>query len=143
MFKRILAAVAVALVALAPAPAFAAETTLTVATIVPTSTVQTLASANADGSKFAVRSGGRTFLVVANGSGSPINVTMEIQNTSVSVPGVGAITLTDNVVAVAAGATRLIGPIAPQYVDADGFAHVTYSDVTTVTVQDYYLQGLN
>lgn len=143
MFKRLLATIfAVALLVAAP-QAYAAENTIAVATIAQTGTAQSLASANTDGSQFNVRSDGRTFLIVSNGSGGSINVTLDARVTSINVPGAGAITISDIVVAVPAGATRLIGPIAPAYVDSTGYAHITYSSATSVTVQAFYLPGVN
>lgn len=72
----------------------------------------------------------RGALMVKNGSGSSINVT-------VNVPGNTKYGLAnpDPVVAVAAGATELIGPFPSDLADpADGLVHITYSAVTTVTV---------
>lgn len=143
MFKRILAALAAAALLVAAPVALAAENTITVATISQSGTTQALAAANTDGSQFLVRSGGRTFLLVDNASGGSINVTLEVQTTSINVPGAGAITVADIVVAVPSGAAKLIGPIAPAYVDASGYAHITYSAVTSVTTQAYYLPGVN
>lgn len=143
MFKRLLAALAAASLLLAAPVALAAENTISAATISQSGTTQSLASANTDGSKILTRSDGRTFLVVTNGSGGSINVTLVAQTTSINVPGAGPITIGNIVVAVPAGATKIIGPFAPAYVDATGYAHVTYSAVTSVTVQAFYLPGVN
>ncbi len=72
---------------------------------------------------------GNTLFYVKNGGGSSINVT-------VAAPGTpGGLTLTAPVVAVAAGADKILGPFNPKYFnDASGFVNLTYSGVTSVTV---------
>lgn len=115
-----------------------AETTLTVKEITKAGVASALAAANTDGSKW-LASGGRTFLQAKNASGSPINVTVEGQQTT-NQPGVGPIAAPDIVVAVAATTGDvMIGPIPAAYCDADGFAHVTFSGVTSLTVAAFEL----
>ena len=76
----------------------------------------------------------RVFLEVANASGSSINVTITKQTTSVTVPGHGAVTLTDEVIAVADGDSKKIGPFSSTDIDAsDGKVDVAYSSTTSVT----------
>ena len=71
---------------------------------------------------------GTTFLLVTNGSASPIDVTAISQIT------VEGLAVADLVVAVAAGVAKLIGPFNPQvYNDVDGNMTVTFSAVTTIT----------
>ena len=71
---------------------------------------------------------GATFILVTNGSGSPINVT------AVSALVVEGLAVADSVVAVAAGATKLIGPFNPTiFNDENGNMMVTFSAVTSVT----------
>lgn len=66
---------------------------------------------------------------VKNGSGASINVTLQAQKPCNQ--GV----LHDTVVAVAAGADEAIGGfIRDQHVDDQGYVHIGYSAVTTVTV---------
>lgn len=68
-------------------------------------------------------------LLVKNGSGSSINVTL-------ATPGKvdGDLDIAERVVAVAAGATSGI-PVTDRYRDpATGLASITYSSATTVTV---------
>ncbi|GAW54741.1 hypothetical protein [Nocardioides sp. PD653] len=89
----------------------------------------TMAAASGGGDK--VDAGDHTALLVTNGGGSSINVT-------VAVPGntkYGAAE-PDIVVAVAAGATKLIGPLPTDLEDTttDRLVAVTYSGVTSVTV---------
>ncbi len=75
--------------------------------------------------------GASTFLVVRNGSGAPINVTLDTTRT------VDTLAVPDRVLAVAAGAVGII-PLDPQLyrqgsgADA-GRGYVDYSAVTTVT----------
>lgn len=74
---------------------------------------------------------GKVWLQVTNGSGSSINVT--VNSTAAAGPGLAA---SNNVVAVAAGATKLIGPFPPAgFTDpATGLATVICSSVTSVTI---------
>jgi hypothetical protein len=73
--------------------------------------------------------GETTFLVVKNGGGSPITVTVD----SAKPCNYGADH--DLSVAVPAGAERWIGPLpGPRFANASGRAQVTYSAVTSVTV---------
>lgn len=86
--------------------------------------------ANADGNSFTTARG--RALHVANGSGSPIDVTLP---TPAAVDGLA---LADRTITVAAGAHTVIGlgvaSGAGIYAQADGSVHVDYSAVTTVTV---------
>lgn len=75
----------------------------------------------------------RTFLHVKNGSGASINVTITAQKTTAKVPGVGVVTISNLVVAVPAGAERVIGPFSDAYTDANGNVVVGYSATATVT----------
>ena len=78
---------------------------------------------------------GNALLYVKNGGGGSINVTLTAQTTSRPAEGpYPAMTVGNNVVAVAAGAERVIGPIPSAYNDGNGNVQVTYSGVTTVTV---------
>lgn len=74
--------------------------------------------------------GSRTFLHVRNGGGSSINVTLTVTATVDGLP-VGGGT---RVVAVPAGADRLIPVPASTYQAADGLADVAWSGTTSVTV---------
>lgn len=87
------------------------------------------------GDKFDNPTDERTFLRVANGSGASINVTIVAQAPSVSVPGYGQVPLTNQVLAVAAGAARDFGPFpAALWNDSNGQVNFTCSAVTNVTV---------
>jgi hypothetical protein len=87
------------------------------------------AAASAGGDK--VPPNDRGALIVRNGSGASINVT-------VAVPGNTRFGLAnpDVVVAVPAGADRVIGPFPSELADTatDNLVAITYSAVTTVTV---------
>ena len=77
---------------------------------------------------------GLCLLEVVNGGGAPINVTIDDPG-SVS-PASAAAWNPDVVVAVANGATKLIGPFPPfRFNDANGRVNVSYSAVATVTVR--------
>lgn len=75
----------------------------------------------------------RQFLEVSNGSGGSINVTVVAVQTNANVPGVGNLTISNIVVAVANGARKLIGPFTPAYRSAAGIVIVQYSGTSSVT----------
>ena len=114
-----------------------ARTALASQTIVDEGLTMTLSAANADGHY--IDGGGDVFLVVLNGSGGSINVTVQTAAT------VSGLAVTDQVVAVAAGATKLIGPFPPATYDRAsgasdaGKVYVDFSAVTTVTCGAYTL----
>lgn len=98
-------------------------------------TATTPASAAAGGDSVA-NPRGNTILRVTNGSGGSINVTLAAQVTARAADGTfPAMTLSNNVVAVAAGATKLIGPIPPAFNDGNGAVQITYSAVTSLTIE--------
>lgn len=103
-----------------------ARSALTLQTVAKTGIVPSYAAANADGNSFA--NDGNTVIHVKNGSGSSINVTLQTPGT------VDDLAVTDRVVAVAAGAEKMIGPFPPGIYNQSGSVYVDYSDVTTVTV---------
>lgn len=93
-----------------------------------TGTALTLSAANGGGDTMTAND--RGVLVVRNGDGTSTNVT-------VVVPGVDkyAQARPDVVVAVAAGATTVIGPFPTDLADpADRLIDITYSKVTSLTV---------
>lgn len=102
---------------------------LTVQDIARAGLVYATVAADVAGDDFA--NNGNTFLLVENGSGGSIDVTIA---SNFSNPPVGTIA-DDIVVSVDAGVNAMIGPL-PQsgYNDGDGQANVTYSAVTTITV---------
>lgn len=115
-----------------------AETTLTVKELSKTGVASALAAANTDGSKW-LASGGRTFLHIKNASGGAITATIEGQQTT-NQPGVGPVLAPDMPVVVAATTGDVkVGPISAGYCDSDGFAHVTFSGVTSLTIAAFEL----
>lgn len=73
---------------------------------------------------------GYELVEIKNGSGGSINVTLDIT----AAP--DGLAVTDPVVAVAAGATKIIGPFPPGiYNDGNGLAKVTCSSVSSVTIK--------
>lgn len=72
----------------------------------------------------------RTFLVVKNGSASPVTVTLDATGLAP-----GGLPPTDPTVSVPASGERWIGPIIPDaYRGTDGLCAVSYSATATVTV---------
>jgi len=101
--------------------------TLTVQAVSPLGTVHTLAAAAGGGDK--MPPGNHNFLVVKNGDAGSHTVTIN------SVPLSNFGTDEDLVVAVAAGVTKLIGPLpANRFAGTDGLVAITYDGVTSVTV---------
>lgn len=75
---------------------------------------------------------GRVFIHVKNGSGAPINATLQ---TPVTVDDQAALAVSDLVVAVPASGERMIGPFPPAlYNQSDGKVYLDFSAVTSVTV---------
>lgn len=95
---------------------------ITAAGVVP----QTPVAAAPGGDTFS--NNGRTKLIIANGGGSGITVTISAQIAC----DMG--TLHDITNSIAAGATEIMGPFSTRYNDSSGLVHVGYSAVTSVTV---------
>lgn len=95
-----------------------------------------LAAASAGGDSFA-NPRGTAWLEVANGGGSPTTVTIAVgPNATRSGDGTfPPTTYSALAVTVAAGARKRIGPIPPVYNDGNGNVQVTYSGVTSLTVE--------
>lgn len=99
--------------------------TLAVQRVTASGLTPTFAAASSGGDNAPVASG--RVLLVKNGSGSSINVTM-------TTPGnVEGVAVADPVLAVAAGAVGAI-PMSSIYRGTDGTAAIAYSSATTVTV---------
>lgn len=110
-----------------------ARQSLTTQQIALTGVVPSFSNAHTDGHAFGNR-GGRTYLEVKNGSGSSINVTLVTPIT------VGERAVADDVVAVAAGDTRKIGPFDEStYNNPDGTVWVNLSATTSVTLAAFTL----
>lgn len=91
----------------------------------PTGIVPTFAAAAAGGDTADV-SNGRTFLVVKNGGGSAVTVTLVTPGT------VGGFAIADPTYSVANGGERWIGPLDPALFGT--VVSISYSAVTSVTV---------
>lgn len=140
--RTLLAAALVAFASCFAVPAaFATETVLTPVEISTTGASTAATAAAAGGNSFQASSDARTFVRVANASGSSITVTLVHQTSQVAnVPGVGTIVVPDIAVSVpATTGDLLIGPIQPAYIDTSGYAHLTFSAVSSVTVRPFHL----
>lgn len=108
-----------------------ARTALTPVAAVDEGVVFALAAANVDGHR--IPGGGNVLLVVNNGSGGSINVTVQTAATE------DGLAVAEQIVAVGAGVQKVIGPFRPSTYDrasgaADpGEVYVDFSAVTTVT----------
>lgn len=91
------------------------------------------AATSGDGDTFP--NDGRTLLVVHNGSGGSITVTVDAQVTEARVQHLGEVTKAAGGGTVAAGVTQVFGPFAERaFNDATGMCEVTYSSAASVTV---------
>lgn len=92
-----------------------------------------LSTASAAGGGDSFSNTGDQFLYVNNGGGSPITVTITVQNTAYLREVVG-----NRTVSVSNGTAKLIGPFPPAlFNDSSGLVQITYSAVTSVTVAVY------
>lgn len=107
---------------------------LTIQNVTTAGAALTAVAAAAGGDKIRNPADGRLMLEVANGGGAAVTVTIAKQVSSVKVPHVGTLTVSDLTVSVPAGATRKIGPFSQGYQDANGDVNISYSAVTSVTV---------
>src|SRR5687768_14464968 len=89
-------------------------------------TAITFVAASAGGDR--VPAGSNMFLLVRNGGGSTITVTLDVPGTTFN-----AAATPDTAITVAAAAETMI-PVSEHYRSTDGRAGVTYSGVTSVTV---------
>lgn len=82
---------------------------------------------------------GNSIIRVNNGGGGSINVTVAVgaNNVRQADGTFPAVTYANVVVAVPAGAARIIGPLPPCYNDGNNKVQLTYSGVTSVTVEAY------
>jgi hypothetical protein len=109
--------------------------TLTVTSVVRTGVAETLTAAAGGGDKFLPSKD--TFFVVNNGGGGAITVTFASTNTSYGLAVADAVSSPT----VGAGERRIFGPFpAEVFANAsDGLCDVTYSGVTSVTVNPFKL----
>ena len=107
--------------------------TLTVQQISKTGLVHALTAAAGVGDAFA-NDGQRTFFHVKNADATPTTVTFVTQKA------VDGLAVADLAVAVTNGTEQLVGPFpAEVYNDANGLVQVTYSKVTSLTVNPFRL----
>lgn len=108
---------------------------LTVQNIVQAGLAESFANAAEAGDTFVDEGKQNTFIEVVNGSGGSINVTINGIPASKVVSGTGPVTIPDMVVAVGAGARKLIGPFPADYRTAAGVVSIAYSAHESVTVR--------
>lgn len=102
--------------------------TLTVQAVTRAGTGLTPTYAAASGGGDAVPIAKNLFLHVKNGHSSPQTVT-------IATPGnVEGLAIADLAIAIPNGADRMIGPIDALFRDSGGFAQLTYSGVTALTL---------
>lgn len=102
------------------------RTSLSYQQIVRTGLEETYAAVDAsNGNQF--QNDGRMFLLVKNGGGAPITVTITTPTT------VDGLAVADQTVTVTNGEQRMIGPFPPNLYNTDGYVYVDYSSGTSVT----------
>ncbi len=102
--------------------------TLTVQTIVVTGLTESLVAAAGGGDEFV--NADDVFIIITNGSGGSITLTIE-------TPAIieGDLAIAERTISIGAGATKLIGPFDKGvYNDSAGKVQLTYSGVTSLTV---------
>lgn len=115
------------------------ETALVVADIVGTGLLVAQVAAAAGGNYFA--NTGDVFVEITNGDATSTNVTIDAFPTGNVTGTPDGLTVTDRVIAIAAGATKKIGPFKmATYNDGSGDAHISFSKVTSLTLQAYRLR---
>lgn len=72
---------------------------------------------------------GKTFLMITNGSGGDVVVTIDTPNT------VDGLAITDKTITIATGQTYAIGPFTGDYNQSDGYVWFYCDVVTTVTAE--------
>jgi hypothetical protein len=97
------------------------------------------ATATSTGDSFPSTSDQRTFQHVKLGGGSPVTVTIAAQTASEKIRGLGSIAVPALSGSVAASGDSFFGPFPADYIGANGQVQVSYSGVTSVTVQAYTL----
>ena len=108
---------------------------ITVQTVNKSGVAANLVAASGGGDTFVNDASELTLLMVRNGGGSSINVTIAVVPSNVNTTSYGQLSVSSTVVAVAAGATVVIGPFRQiLYNNSSGLVSVTYSNVTSVTV---------
>lgn len=94
--------------------------------------------AAAAGGDAIVKADGKAFARIINGGGGSITATVVAQQTTRPKDGTFPdMTMANQAVAVPAGASRVIGPFPPAFIDANGKVQLTYSGVTTVTIETW------
>lgn len=117
-----------------------AYTKLTTQVVAATGIVPTFTAASAAGNS--IDGTGDVFLGVVNGGGGSINVTVKTPAT------VDGLAVADQVVAVANGATKWIGPFpartytVPSGQTDEGLVQVDFSGVTSVTVGAFAVRNI-
>ena len=110
--------------------------TLTVVSPAEAGTIATLPAADVAGDAFLNDTSRRTMFMVKNDDAVSTTVTITAQNTATTIDGFGTVTKANGGGAVAAGDITYFGPFpAGAFNDANGLVQVTYSSVTSLTVQ--------
>lgn len=78
------------------------------------------------------------FILLTNGSGGSLTATIVAQATTRQADGAfPAQTLANQAIAVPAGAARVAGPFPAAFHDSNGKIQITYSGVTSLTIQAF------
>src|SRR4051812_247505 len=99
--------------------------TVSTQSVTTTGGALTYSAASGGGDRFTP--GSTSFMHVVNGSGSSINVTITTPGT------VDGLAISDRVIAVPAGVSRIFKVTSELYASADGLGDVAWSAVTSIT----------
>lgn len=113
--------------------------TLTSVSITESGSQLTLSSAGAEGDKW--ENNGNQFLLIKNGSGESVTITITTQVTSFDSPRYGDSTKSNTTLAIAGSQDGMIGPFpVGAYNDTDGNCNISYSSTTNVRVGVFQIQ---
>jgi hypothetical protein len=117
-----------------------AVTEITPQTITLAGLTPAYASANSDGSKVKCSSDERMFVQLKNTNGSTRTITFDVPNPTQQLAGWGPVTLADPTVTVPiTTGDKMIGPLPPALIDADGFVNFTFDAVADLTIAVFKL----
>lgn len=97
-----------------------------------------VANAAAGGGDRVLNTKGDVIMRIINGAGAPITLTIAAVQTNRPADGVfPAQTLASQVITVANGTSKIVGPFPPAFNDANGYLGLAWSSPTSVTFEAY------
>jgi hypothetical protein len=116
-------------------PALAVPTALTVQEISETAWTQSLTAGDTSNGNSILNPSGDVFLVLSSATDESV-FTIASQADSVEIPGYGTLTKSDLAITVAAGATKIVGPLNTRaWNDSAGKIQITYTGAGTPSLK--------